>query len=244
MRVLLFSNGKGPDGPLSFGLPQLEKAIKDTGAKNFIFIPYAVIRDSHEKRTALMNDVLSKFGANVKNIETFEDPVKAIEECDGILVSGGNTWVLNRTLHDNNLIGPIRKAVLKDGKPYVGWSAGTNVATTNIRTTNDMPIITGAVLPALSLVPFQINPHYLDAKVEGHNGETRDERLEEFCTVNKHEPVIAIREMTLLEVDDTKLKYHSPSGSKMKIFKYDFKDKKVSSEEFDTSTNLDYLLKR
>ncbi|BBC39429.1 peptidase E [Photobacterium damselae subsp. piscicida] len=150
-----------------------------------------------------------------------QDPVKAIEEADGILVSGGNTWVLNKTLHDLGLVGPLRKAVLLDGKPYIGWSAGTNICCPTIRTTNDMPIVTAAVLSSLNFVPFQINPHYLEASVEGHMGETRDERIQEFLEINQHELVIGIPEGTWLHLLDGKLSYHAANGKKLKLFSYD-----------------------
>ncbi|OAN13649.1 dipeptidase E [Photobacterium jeanii] len=224
MDILMLSNGKiaGNEHVMGFAGEAIVEQVKRTGAKNWVLIPYAVIRSSHDDRVAMVQQTFDALGLDciVTGLHQAEDPVAAIKAADGILVSGGNTWVLNKTLHDLGLVGPIRKAVLDQGVPYIGWSAGTNITCPTIRTTNDMPIITGAVLPSLNLVPFQINPHYLEAKVEGHNGETRDERIQEFLEVNKHEPVIGIPEGTWLHLHDGELSYHCANGKDLKLFSY------------------------
>lgn len=114
----------------------------------------------------------------------------------------------------------IQRAVRERQVPYVGWSAGCNVATPSIRTTNDMPVRSSVVLPALGLFPVQINPHYLDASVSGHMGETRDERLSEFCAVNPSESVIALREGSFLHLHDDRLRYHSVRNEDFKVFRH------------------------
>lgn len=139
---------------------------------------------------------------------------------DAIFISGGNTWRLNQLLHENGLIVPIQRAVRERGVPYVGWSAGCNVATPSIRTTNDMPVCNAAVLPALGLFPLQINPHYLDASISGHMGETRDERLAEFCAINPSEYVVALREASLLQISGDTVEYWSARDQDFKIFKH------------------------
>ena len=117
-----------------------------------------------------------------------------------------------------------QRAVRERGVPYVGWSAGCNVATPSIRTTNDMPVCSAAVLPALGLFPLQINPHYLDASISGHMGETRDERLAEFCAINPSESVVALREASLLQISGESrgetIEYWSARGEGFKIFKH------------------------
>ncbi|MDD9155141.1 dipeptidase PepE [Aliivibrio sp. S4TY2] len=224
MDILLLSNGKiaGNNFLMEFASEAIVEQIQRTKAKNLVLIPYAVIRSSHDDRVALVQQTFDHLGLDCKvtGLHRSEDPVKTIQEADGILVSGGNTWVLNKTLHDLGLVGPIRKAVLDNGVPYIGWSAGTNIGCPTIRTTNDMPIVTGAILPSLNLVPFQINPHYLEASVEGHFGETRDERIQEFLEVNKHEPVVGIPEGTWLHVLDGKLSYYTANEKPLKLFSH------------------------
>ncbi|MDN3683101.1 dipeptidase PepE [Vibrio tapetis subsp. quintayensis] len=239
MNVMLFSNGKLPGNQkiLEYGLEWIEETVKRTGAKKFVFVPYAMIRGDYNERVDALNEVLSPYGCEVVGIHQADDPVKAIEEADGILVSGGNTWVLNKTLHDLGLIRPIRQAVLNDNKLYIGWSAGTNIGTPTIRTTNDMPIVTAAILPALNLVPFQINPHYIEANISGHMGETRDERIEEFLVVNPHEVVVGIPEGTMLQVIGDTLTYHSANKAPLKLFRH-----QQESKYFNEGDDFSFLM--
>ena len=219
MELILFSNGKlsGDSQLLGYGKAQLDEMIKRRNVKSAVLIPYAVIRSSHEER---VKELKSVRGIDVKSINDFADPVEAINNAECILISGGNTWLLNQMLHENGLVVPIQRAVRERNIPYVGWSAGTNVATPSIRTTNDMPVRNSCILPSLGLFPVQINPHYLDASVSGHMGETRDERIAEFCAVNPSEHVIAIREGTLFQVIGNELTYYSARGTNFKVFKH------------------------
>jgi dipeptidase E len=120
------------------------------------------------------------------------------------VVGGGNTFHLLSTLYAGALMVPIKHAIA-DATPYIGWSAGSNICGQSIRTTNDMPIIEPPSFEALNIVPFQLNPHYADYQPEGHNGETRDQRLFEFTALNPTTPVVAIREGTALTLTDSKL---------------------------------------
>lgn len=181
-----------------------------------------MIRDSYEKREAALNEVFSAYGAKVVSIHRFDDPIKAVRDFDGYLVSGGNTWVLNKTLHDKNLIVAIQREVTIKNKPYIGWSAGSNIACPTIRTTNDMPIISATITPALGLIPFQLNPHYIDAHIEGHKGETRQERIIEFLKLNPKQTVVGLREGNLLhitgEYQNAKMSFISPDKKTLRIF--------------------------
>nr|MBP6791783.1 dipeptidase PepE [Aeromonas sp.] len=183
--------------------------------------PYAVIRSDWDARA---QDLAESLGVETISIHQFDDPVAAINQADAIFISGGNTWRLNQLLHEYGLVVPIQRAVRERGVPYVGWSAGCNVATPSIRTTNDMPVCSAAVLPALGLFPLQINPHYLDASISGHMGETRDERLAEFCAINPSESVVALREASLLQISGESngetVEYWSVRGEGFKIFKH------------------------
>lgn len=222
MDIMLFSNGKLPGNTqlLEFGMGWIEAMVKRTKAKNFVFIPYAMIRGDYQERTEQLQAGLGEFGCNVTNIDSATDPVVALQQADGILVSGGNTWVLNKMLHDKGLVGPLRQAVLLQNKPYIGWSAGTNIAAPTMCTTNDMPIVSAAILPSLNFVPFQINPHYIEASVEGHMGETRDERIAEYLIMNQHQVVAGIPEGTLLHIQDGQLRYQTANGKPMKLFTF------------------------
>lgn len=239
MNVVLFSNGiiAGKPSVLEYGLDTIREVVEKTGARKFVLIPYAVIRSSHDDRVAMVQATMEELGCEVIGLHQCADPVKAIEKADGIIVSGGNTWVLNKKLHDLGLINVIRKAVLRQNKPYIGWSAGANIACPTIRTTNDMPIITSVVMSSLNLVPFQINPHYIDMTLTGHNGETRDQRIEEFLAVNKHEVVAGIPEGTLLHVDGETLRYVSANGKPMKLFRYD-----VEPQLFEENDDIQFLM--
>ncbi|MGF1687432.1 dipeptidase PepE [Photobacterium japonica] len=221
MDLLLLSNGKvaGNTKVMEFALPAITELLTRKNVKNVVVIPYAVIRGSHDDRAAMVADSLSHLDVNVTGLHQAADPVEAIRNADAIIVSGGNTWVLNKTLHDLGLIGPIQQAVMQRGVPYIGWSAGSVISAPTIRTTNDMCIVSAAITPSLSFVPFQINAHYIDATIEGHMGETRDERIEEFLIVNPHQSVIGIPEGSWLAVTDNTMTYESANEKPLHWFR-------------------------
>lgn len=219
MELFLLSNGKlADDAPLlGYAQPQLHAMIAQRGITSAVLIPYAIIRGDQQQRAV---DLSVSLGISVRSIQDFSSAVEAIEQAELILVSGGNTWFLNQMLHEKGLVVPIQRAVRERNVPYVGWSAGCNVATPSIRTTNDMPVRSTVVLPALGLFPVQINPHYIDAHASGHMGETRDERLAEFCAVNPDESVIALREGSFLHVSEDRLNYFSVRDEDFKLFRH------------------------
>jgi dipeptidase E len=177
------------------GVPAIVGHLK--GCRRVAFIPYALA--DHDGSLALMKSPVP--GVNFVSVHTAEDPASAIASADGIWVMGGNSFRLVDELHRRGLIGPVRAAVA-GGIPYGGASAGANVAGPTICTTNDMPIRRHQTsLDSFELVPFQINPHYLDADAlpPGFRGETREQRLAEFLEENDV-PVIGLREGTWLTV--------------------------------------------
>jgi dipeptidase E len=205
MRLLLISNSTMPgEAYLDYPKHEIRKFLGDQPL-TALFIPYAAVTFSFDIYEQKVAERFAEIGFGVKSIHHFSDPVKAVNEADAIVVGGGNTWQLVRMLHDNGLMEVIREKVLA-GTPYVGWSAGSNVACPTLRTTNDMPIIDPRGFETTGMVPFQINPHYLDVNPEGHGGETREQRIEEFLEINPGVYVVGLREGTMLHVEGQSMK--------------------------------------
>src|SRR5579859_3524835 len=189
MRLLLISSSNVHGyGYLDHAEQEIRRIL--AGRKRVTFVPFA----AHD-HTAYTGRVRARFGAMGFEI------VERLEDGDAIFVGGGNTFRLLKTLDERGLIGPIRERV-RGGVPYIGSSAGTNIAAPTIKTTNDMPIVEVPSLTALHLVPYQINPHYLDPDpASTHQGETREQRLMEFHEENDT-PVIGLREGSMLQVEN------------------------------------------
>ncbi len=208
MHLLLFSNSTNAgEAYLSYPLPYIQRFLP--GVKAVRFVPYAGVTFSHDEYEADVRERFATMGIAVESVHRFDDPVGAISEAEAIVVGGGNTWRLLELMQQQGLVEAIRRRVL-EGVPYVGWSAGANLACPTIRTTNDMPICEPRGMRALNLVPFQINPHYLDANPEGHAGETREDRIMEFLEVNRGTPVVGLREGTMLRVENGGVELEGP----------------------------------
>jgi dipeptidase E len=153
-------------------------------------------------------------GLELDSLHAAEDPRRAVEHAEAIFCGGGNTFRLLNTLYREGLVEPIRRRAL-DGMPYTGASAGSNVACLTIRTTNDMPIVQPPTFNALALVPFQINPHYLDPDPgTTHMGETRETRIREFHEEHAT-PVIGLREGAMLRVDGDTVELRGRAGARI-----------------------------
>ena len=202
--LMLSSSRQGDEAYLEHARPHILAHLGDI--RDLLFIPYAAVTGTYDEYVNKVAEALPE--CNVTGLHTVEDPVSAInhakENGQSIVVGGGNTFHLLSTLHASALMVPIKHAIA-DATPYIGWSAGSNICGQSIRTTNDMPIIEPPSFEALNIVPFQLNPHYTDYQPEGHNGETRDQRLFEFTALNPTTPVVAIREGTALTLTDNKL---------------------------------------
>lgn len=168
------------------------------GVKTVTFVPYALAdRDGY---AAKARERFGRLGKELASVHEAPDPRAAVRGAEAVFVGGGNTFRLLKWLQDEGLVGPIRDRA-GEGMPYVGSSAGTNVACPSIRTTNDMPILPTANLLALGLVPYQINPHYLDPDpASTHMGETREERLLQYLEESPV-PVVGLREAAYLRVE-------------------------------------------
>lgn len=167
---------------------------------NALFIPYAAVTFSFDLYESKVEERFAEIGHHVTSIHHFSDPVEAVKKAEVIVIGGGNTWRLVRMIRDNHLMDAIRHKV-EQGTPYIGWSAGSNVACPTLQTTNDMPVVDPKGFDCMGLVPFQINPHYLDANPEGHGGETREQRIEEFLVINPEITVVGLREGTMLKYE-------------------------------------------
>lgn len=236
MRLLLISNSTNPgEAYLDYPKQHIRDFLGEK-AKNAIFIPYAAVTFSFEEYEQKVNDRFAEIGHHVTSIHRFINPVEAIGNADAIVVGGGNTWQLVKMLQEKGLMKVIRKKV-KQGTPYIGWSAGSNIACPTLRTTNDMPIVEPEKFKTLKLVPFQINPHYLDDHPANHGGETREMRIKEFIEVNKDVFVVGLRESTmlLLEGEDLTL----IGDRKARIFKHGQEPMELSNED-----DLNFLLEK
>ena len=188
---------------LEYLVPHLNKLYGYN--KEIIFIPYARPGGiSHANYTARAKEAFKKANLNIKGIHEFENPDEAIKKGEGIFTGGGNTFLLVSELYRNGVMEILQQAI-KDGKPYMGTSAGTNISGLTMGTTNDMPIILPKSFKTLGIVPFNINPHYLDPDVNStHKGETRETRIKEFHHFNS-QPVVGLREGSWLELDNNEI---------------------------------------
>lgn len=175
------------------------------GISEIIFVPYARPGGiSHDDYTAKAAEAFKELNITVKGLHCFNDPEQAIKSAGGFFVGGGNTFLLVKQLHELNLM-PVLKNAVENGTPYLGASAGSNIGGINMRTTNDMPIVYPPDFTTMGLVPFNLNPHYLDPDPDSkHNGETRETRIKEFHTQNNI-PVVGLREGNWIKVTGNKI---------------------------------------
>ena len=180
MKLLLISNSTMA-GEAYLGWPQkhISDFLNRHKVKKVCFVPYAGVslsnkslEDSYDIYTQKVAAVFNALGFELESVHKAVNPVQMVREAESIVVGGGNTFHLVAALYETGLMEVISEKALA-GTPYVGWSAGSNVACPTLMTTNDMPIVEPKSFKTLNLIPFQINPHYLDANPEGHGGETR-----------------------------------------------------------------------
>ncbi|MDO5607043.1 MAG: dipeptidase PepE [Capnocytophaga sp.] len=176
-----------------------------SGIDTVLFIPYARPSGiSHDEYTETAQRGFSKIDKKIMGIHTFDNPKEAIGNAQAIFTGGGNTFLLIKQLYEFDLIDVLRKTVL-NGTPYMGTSAGSNIAGQTIQTTNDMPIVYPPSFEALKLLPFNLNPHYLDPIPElRHMGETRETRIKEFHSQNDI-PVVGLREGSWLRLQNEQI---------------------------------------
>lgn len=183
---------------LEYLIPHLSKLYE--GVQEVIFVPYARPGGiSHADYAALAAGAFKKAGLKLRGLQEFSDPVEAVKNAEGLFTGGGNTFLLVSELYRNKVMPALQEAV-RNGTPYLGTSAGTNIGGLTMQTTNDMPIIYPPSFKTLGLVPFNFNAHYLDPDPNStHKGETRETRIKEFHTLNP-QPVVGLREGSWLEL--------------------------------------------
>jgi dipeptidase E len=234
-KILAFSSSRsGTSGYLETALPVIKKFLGEE-IKTIAFIPFASVdnyADYHSKVSGALDSLPHKI-----DIVLPENAKDSLEECDCIMVGGGNTFKLLHDLYTLDLIALIRRKI-KSGTPYIGWSAGSNILGKSISTTNDMPIIQPKSFEALGVFPFLINPHYLNENTVGFNGETRDMRLEEFLKMNPESFVVGLPEGSALIMEDYNMQYlENGVGYVFRILGKQFIKQVVL-----TATNINYLL--
>ncbi|WP_207492969.1 dipeptidase PepE [Aridibaculum aurantiacum] len=234
MQVLAFSSSRlGKSTYLETVVPEV---INSLGNKSYkvAFIPFASVGSYNDYRQM----VADAFASTEYQIQVVlpETAFEQIENADIIMVGGGNTFKLLHHLYHYNVLELIKSKV-RSGTPYVGWSAGSNITGLSICTTNDMPILEPQSFKAFSFFPFQINPHYINIILEGHNGETRDQRLTEFAVVNRQVPVVCLPEGTALSFNAGKLLY---KGDFTGMILSADADGNVTKKEVQPGTDLTY----
>lgn len=193
---------------LDYLTSEIKELFKDIST--LIFIPYARPGGiSHDEYTEKVSPVFKIMGIEVIGLHQFKNPVEAIENAEGVFTGGGNTFVLVDSLYKNEVLEPLRKRIF-DGMPYLGTSAGSNICGVTINNTNDMPIVYPPSFKTMGIVPFNINPHYLDPDPKSkHMGETRETRIKEFHSQSTV-PVVGLREGSWIRVNGEKNRLEGP----------------------------------
>jgi dipeptidase E len=234
MRLLLLSNSQCE------GMGYLEHAqgfLREFLARppsEVLFIPYAAVTKRYDDYVAQVQSAFGALGINVRGVHADADPVEAVRKALVIVIGGGNTWKLLREVRSQRLLPEIRNRVAV-GVPYIGWSAGSNLACPTIMTTNDMPICNPGGFEALGLVPFQVNPHYLHGNPPGFRGETREERITELCILQPRVWVAGLREGTGLRIESGSVRL--VGDGRCRVFRHD-----EAPRELGASDNFDFLL--
>jgi dipeptidase E len=202
MELLLLSSSRTPAGYFTEYLPEIQTFT--TGVRHAVFVPFAAVSLPWADYAQRVSEAT---GLALHSAEE-------IDRADLVVVGGGNTFQLLRACRERGLLKKMSQKVKAQKAKYLGWSAGANLACPTIKTTNDMPIVDPGGLEALGLVPFQINPHYLNAALPNHHGETRDDRLAEFALANPALPVIALPEGDWLRVSGSTIELRGAHAAK------------------------------
>ena len=232
-RLLLLSNStQHGHAYLAHAASEIQDFLGEAAAR-VCFVPFALHDWDGYTRHARM--AVEAMGYGLDGVHESGDPLAAVREAEAVFIGGGNTFRLLNTLYEHGLVEAVRRRV-DAGMPYLGASAGTNVACLTIKTTNDMPIVYPPSFEALALVPFNINPHYLDPDpASTHQGETRAQRIAEFHEMNDP-PVVGLREGAWLRIEGEAVTLSGINGAR--LFRKD-----QDAAEFAPGDRLDFLLR-
>ena len=235
MNLLLISNSTNAGEPyLKYPIAEIQKTLE--GVTEVVFIPYAAVTFSYDEYERKVQERFNEIGIKVSSVHHAINKRNFVRHAQAIVIGGGNTFALLKKMQEEDLLDVIFRRV-KSGTPYIGWSAGSNVTCPTICTTNDMPIVQPASFRAIGLVPFQINPHYLDANPAGHAGETREQRIMEYLEANRSRYVVGLREGCMIRLKEDKIEL---IGSRpMRIFK-----KGIETYEVQPGEDISFLIKR
>jgi dipeptidase E len=234
VRLLLLSNSTHAELPFLAHAREEIRRFLGPGPSRGLFVPHASVRFSFDDYTHTVNAALEGIELALDGVHAVADARAALQAAPAVVIGGGNTFHLLRELRRLELLEPIA-AQVRAGTPYVGWSAGANLACPTIRTTNDMPIVEPGGMEALGLVPFQINPHYTNACVPRHRGETRDQRIGEFIEVNHDVPVLGLREGSMLRIEGERMRLLGPR--RVRLFRHGARPR-----EYGAADDLSFLL--
>jgi dipeptidase E len=234
--LLLLSNSTIPGTPFfTWPKPWVKDFLAST-VKDVLFIPFAAVTLPFDQYEEKVKEVFGDLGYSVQSLHRIKDKKAAVNEAKAVVIGGGNTFALLSRIYEYDLLHALRQRV-NSGVPYIGWSAGANLAGPTIMTTNDMPVIVPPSFEALNLVPFQLNPHYHELKFETQGGETRKERLQEFMVLNPKSKVIGLPEGMLLQRNGSKLFLHGDESRVAKLYQ---SEKEI--EELVADTDLSWML--
>ena len=233
MNLLMISNSTNAgEEYLKYPIANIAEHLK--GVTEVLFVPYAAVTFSYDEYERKVQNRFDEIGIKVRSVHREKNPAKAVREAQAICVGGGNTFALTKKMQKQGLMKAILRKV-KQGTPYVGWSAGSNVCCPTICTTNDMQSVQPESFEAIGAIKYQINPHYLDANPEGHAGETREQRIEEYIEANPRRYVVGLREGCMLRLVGGRLELIGPRP--MRIFK-----KGQAAYEVNAGDDLSFLL--
>jgi len=237
MKVLAMSSSRvGNSGFLEQAVPLVQEFIGRDQC-TIAFVPFASVQRDYEEYGNMVQTAFANT-AYIINTVLPHNAASVITNADVIMVGGGNTFKLLHDIYAYTIYTSIQNKVA-GGTPYIGWSAGANITGRSISTTNDMPIIQPASFTAFNFLPFQLNPHYINQTLENHNGETRDQRLEEFVTLNPGIPIVGLPEGTALQLQNGTLHF---IGDKAGVLFESAATKGTNKREIAISEDVSFLL--